>query len=36
MACTPTKGVVASAYAREWRARHADYGITIGGPIGVE
>ena len=34
--CTPTKALVASAYAAHVARRHADYGVTIGGPIGVD
>jgi pyruvate/2-oxoglutarate dehydrogenase complex dihydrolipoamide dehydrogenase (E3) component len=34
--CTPTKALVASAYAAHLTRRHADYGVTIGGPIGVD
>jgi pyruvate/2-oxoglutarate dehydrogenase complex dihydrolipoamide dehydrogenase (E3) component len=34
--CTPTKALVASAYAAHMARRHADYGVTIGGPIGVD
>jgi pyruvate/2-oxoglutarate dehydrogenase complex dihydrolipoamide dehydrogenase (E3) component len=34
--CTPTKALVASAYAAHTARRHADYGVTIGGPIGVD
>ena len=34
--CTPTKTLVASAYAAHTARRHADYGVTIGGPIGVD
>jgi pyruvate/2-oxoglutarate dehydrogenase complex dihydrolipoamide dehydrogenase (E3) component len=34
--CTPTKALVASAYAAHLARRHADYGVTIGGPIGVD
>src|SRR6478609_73447 len=34
--CTPTKAMVASAYAAQVARRHADYGVTIGGPIGVD
>jgi len=34
--CTPTKALVASAYAVQLARRHADYGVTIGGPIGVD
>src|SRR5438309_4168556 len=34
--CTPTKTLVASAYAAYLARRARDYGVTIGGPIGVE
>jgi pyruvate/2-oxoglutarate dehydrogenase complex dihydrolipoamide dehydrogenase (E3) component len=34
--CTPTKTLVASAYAAHVARRHADYGVTIGGPVGVD
>ena len=34
--CTPTKALVASAYAAHLARRHADYGVTIGGPVGVD
>jgi len=34
--CTPTKAMVASAYAAHLARRHADYGVTIGGPIAVD
>jgi pyruvate/2-oxoglutarate dehydrogenase complex dihydrolipoamide dehydrogenase (E3) component len=34
--CTPTKALVASAYAAHLARRHADYGVTIAGPIGVD
>jgi pyruvate/2-oxoglutarate dehydrogenase complex dihydrolipoamide dehydrogenase (E3) component len=34
--CTPTKTLVACAYAAHTARRHADYGVTIGGPIGVD
>ena len=34
--CTPTKALVASAYAAHIARRHADYGVTIGGPIAVD
>jgi pyruvate/2-oxoglutarate dehydrogenase complex dihydrolipoamide dehydrogenase (E3) component len=34
--CTPTKALVASAYAAHMARRHADYGVTIEGPIGVD
>src|SRR5215468_3385051 len=33
--CTPTKALVASAYAAYLARRSADYGVTIGGPVGV-
>src|SRR5437016_12853783 len=34
--CTPTKTLVASAYAAYLSRRAADYGVTIGGPVGVD
>jgi pyruvate/2-oxoglutarate dehydrogenase complex dihydrolipoamide dehydrogenase (E3) component len=34
--CTPTKALVASAYAAHVARRHADYGVTIGGSISVD
>src|SRR5947209_4769200 len=34
--CTPTKTLVASAYAAHLARRARDYGVTIGGPIGVD
>ena len=34
--CTPTKALVASAYAAYLARRAADYGVTIGGPVGVD
>jgi len=34
--CTPTKAMVASAYAAHVARRHADYGVNIGGPITVD
>src|SRR5256885_14594668 len=34
--CTPTKALVASAYAAHMARRHADYGVTVGGDIGVD
>jgi pyruvate/2-oxoglutarate dehydrogenase complex dihydrolipoamide dehydrogenase (E3) component len=34
--CTPTKALVASAQAAFVAQRHADFGVTIGGPIGVD
>src|SRR5262249_15178533 len=34
--CTPTKTLVASAYAAHLARRAGDYGVTIGGPIGVD
>ena len=34
--CTPTKTLVASAYAAYLARRASDYGVTIGGPVGVD
>jgi pyruvate/2-oxoglutarate dehydrogenase complex dihydrolipoamide dehydrogenase (E3) component len=34
--CTPTKALVASAYAAHVARRHADYGVTIAGPVAVD
>jgi len=34
--CTPTKTLVASAYAVFLARRAGDYGVTVGGPIGVD
>src|SRR5215510_14353043 len=34
--CTPTKTLVASAYAAYLARRAADYGVTVGGPVGVD
>src|SRR4051794_22419312 len=34
--CTPTKTLVASAYAAYLARRAADYGVTIGGAVGVD
>src|SRR6266404_6085795 len=34
--CTPTKTLVASAYAAYLARRAADYGVTVGGPIDVD
>jgi len=34
--CTPTKAMVASAYAAYLARRAADYGVTIGGSVGVD
>src|ERR1051325_3976101 len=34
--CTPTKTLVASAYAAHLARRAADFGVTIGGPVGVD
>jgi pyruvate/2-oxoglutarate dehydrogenase complex dihydrolipoamide dehydrogenase (E3) component len=34
--CTPTKTLVASAYAAYLVRRAGDYGVTIGGPVGVD
>jgi pyruvate/2-oxoglutarate dehydrogenase complex dihydrolipoamide dehydrogenase (E3) component len=34
--CTPTKALVASAYAAHLARRSAEYGVTIGGPVGID
>ena len=34
--CTPTKTLVASAYAAHVARRAADYGVTVGGEVGVD
>src|SRR6266540_601574 len=34
--CTPTKTLVASAYAAYLARRAGDYGVTIRGPVGVD
>jgi len=34
--CTPTKTLVASAYAAHLARRARDYGVTIGGPVAVD
>jgi pyruvate/2-oxoglutarate dehydrogenase complex dihydrolipoamide dehydrogenase (E3) component len=34
--CMPTKAMVASAYAAHIARRAADYGVTLGGPVGVD
>src|SRR5215471_10278009 len=34
--CTPTKTLVASAYAAHLARRATEYGVTVGGPIGVD
>ncbi|MGE0152873.1 MAG: FAD-containing oxidoreductase [Reyranellaceae bacterium] len=34
--CMPTKALVASAYAAHLARRAADYGVTIGGAVGVD
>ena len=34
--CIPTKTLVASAYAAFMARRHADFGVTLSGPIGVD
>src|SRR5215510_10336408 len=34
--CTPTKTLVASAYAAHLARRGGEYGVTIGGPIGID
>lgn len=34
--CTPTKALVASAYAAHLARRASDYGVTIGGPVSID
>ena len=34
--CTPTKALVASAQAAFVARRHADFGVTVGGPVGID
>ncbi len=34
--CTPTKALVASAYAAHLASRSAEYGVVISGPVGVD
>jgi pyruvate/2-oxoglutarate dehydrogenase complex dihydrolipoamide dehydrogenase (E3) component len=34
--CTPTKALVASAYAAHLARRAGEYGVTIGGPVGID
>jgi len=34
--CTPTKAMIASAYAAHLARRHAEYGVKIGGPVSVD
>ena len=34
--CTPTKAMVASAYAARIARRAAEYGVVIGGDIGID
>ena len=34
--CTPTKTLIASAYAAQMARRASDYGLTIGGGVGVD
>ena len=34
--CKPTKTMVASAYAARMARRAADFGVTLGGPVGVD
>ena len=34
--CIPTKALVASAYAAHMARRHSDFGVVVGGPIGVD
>src|SRR5271165_2026283 len=36
MGCTPTKALVASAYAARTARRAAEYGVAIGGAVGVD
>src|SRR3984893_14769023 len=34
--CTPTKAIVASAYAAHMARRAADFGVVVDGPVGVD
>jgi pyruvate/2-oxoglutarate dehydrogenase complex dihydrolipoamide dehydrogenase (E3) component len=34
--CTPTKAMVASAYAAQITRRAAEYGVTLGGPVAID
>src|SRR5262249_31611372 len=34
--CTPTKAMVASAYAARIARRAAEYGVVIGGDVGID
>ena len=34
--CRPTKALVASAYAAHLARRAADFGVTVGGPVGID
>jgi pyruvate/2-oxoglutarate dehydrogenase complex dihydrolipoamide dehydrogenase (E3) component len=34
--CTPTKTLIASAYAAYLARRAAEYGVTLGGPVGID
>ncbi len=34
--CTPTKTMIASAYAARMAQRAGEYGVTLGGPVGVD
>jgi pyruvate/2-oxoglutarate dehydrogenase complex dihydrolipoamide dehydrogenase (E3) component len=34
--CIPTKAMVASAYAAHLASRAAEFGVTIGGPVGID
>ncbi len=34
--CTPTKTMVASAYAARMAQRAAEFGVSIGGPVSVD
>ena len=34
--CIPTKAMVASAYAAHMARRAAEFGVTLGGPVGID
>jgi len=34
--CIPTKALVASAYAAHLASRAAEFGVTVGGPVGID
>ncbi|MBV8455795.1 MAG: hypothetical protein JO122_04180 [Acetobacteraceae bacterium] len=34
--CTPTKTMVASAYAAHMARRAGEFGVTIGGPVSID